>query len=195
MNQLIGQKAPSFSLQGVSPQGKVTTYELSDYEGQYVVLFFYPLDFTFVCPLELLEMSQMVDDFKKENTAVLGVSIDSEHTHAAWRNTPVKEGGVGQIAFPLLADVDKTLMTSYGVANTSPQVALRATIIIDPKGEVRVQHINDLPLGRNPGEILRLVKSIEFHDTHGDVCPPNWEPGKKALKPTKDGLLAYHDIG
>ncbi len=191
MNHIVGQKAPGFSVKGVSPEGEIKTYQLSELEGKYVVLFFYPLDFTFVCPLELLEMSKLAGDFAKENAVILGISVDSEHTHAAWRNTPIKLGGIGQLAYPLLSDVNRDIISQYGVANQDPKVALRATVIIDPKGIVRIYHVNDLPLGRNPQEILRLVKSIDFHDTHGDVCPPNWEPGSLSLKPTADGLKAY----
>lgn len=192
MNQMIGNLAPHFSVNGISPAGEIKTYSLSDFAGKYVVLFFYPHDFTFVCPLELLEMSQMVKEFEENNAVVLGVSVDSEHTHAAWRTMDPKNGGVGELQFPLLADVDRLLIDTYGVANNSPKIALRATVIIDPKGVVRVQHVNDLPLGRNPHEILRLVKGIEFHEQNGDVCPPNWQPGQKSLKPNKESLLAYH---
>lgn len=191
MNQMIGRVSPDFKVAGVSETGELTSYQLSDYKGQHVVLFFYPLDFTFVCPLELLEMSKMADEFKKENAVILGVSIDSEHTHAAWRNTAVKDGGIGNLNFPLLADVNRELINTFGVMNQDPQVALRATVIIDPKGVVRIQHVNDLPLGRSPHEILRLVKAIAFHDEHGDVCPPNWEPGHKSLKPNAESLIEY----
>ena len=193
MNQMIGQKAPAFSLNGVSPSGEIQSYTLEDFKGKYVVLFFYPLDFTFVCPLELLEMSKMAKEFEENNAVVLGVSVDSEHSHAAWRSLDPKQGGIGALQFPLLADVDKALIDTYGVANNSPKIALRATVIIDPEGVVRVQHVNDLPIGRNPSEILRLVKGIEFHTQHGDVCPPNWQPGDKSLKPNKESLLAYQD--
>ncbi|MCP8352297.1 peroxiredoxin [Candidatus Synchoanobacter obligatus] len=191
MSHLVGQKAPEFTVQGVSASGDIKSYSLAEFKGKHVVLFFYPLDFTFVCPLELFEMSKLAGEFEQENAVVLGVSIDSEHTHAAWRNTAVSDGGVGALNFPLLADIDRHMMTAYGVANTSPNVALRATIIIDPEGMVRIQQLNDLPVGRNPSEILRLVKSLAFHDEHGDVCPPSWEPGAKSLSPTKESLLAY----
>jgi peroxiredoxin (alkyl hydroperoxide reductase subunit C) len=119
------------------------------------------------------------------------ISIDSVHTHAAWRQTAVSQGGIGQLSYPLLSDVNRELIEQYGVANADPKVALRATVIIDTKGVVRTYHVNDLPIGRNPQEVLRLVKSIEFHDQHGDVCPPNWEPGSQSLKPTAEGLKAY----
>lgn len=190
---MVGNIAPGFTVQGVSETGELKAYNLSDFQGQFVVLFFYPLDFTFVCPLELIEMSKMAQQFKEENAVVLGVSIDSEHTHAAWRNTPIAKGGIGDINYPLLADVNREIIDAYEVANADPKVALRATVIIDPQGVVRVKHVNDLPLGRNPSEILRLVKAIAFHDEHGDVCPPNWEPGAKSLKPTSESLIAYQD--
>jgi peroxiredoxin (alkyl hydroperoxide reductase subunit C) len=193
MNQLIGEKAPSFNVMGVSEKGEIQQYCLEDFEGQYVVLFFYPLDFTFVCPLELLSMSALIPRFKEQNAVVLGVSVDSEHTHSAWRNTDIKDGGIGQLQFPLLADIDREMMLSYGVMNNSPNIALRGTIIIDPKGLVRIQHINDLPIGRNPDEILRLVAAIDFHEKHGDVCPPKWEQGSKSLKATREGLVEYQE--
>lgn len=193
MSQLIGEKAPKFNVTGVSEKGELKQYSLEDFEGQYIVLFFYPLDFTFVCPLELLQMSALIPEFKANNAVVLGVSIDSEHTHSAWRNTPIKQGGIGQLAFPLLADVDREMILSYGVMNQKPAVALRGTVIIDPKQMVRVHHVNDLPLGRNPDEILRLVKAIDFHEKNGDVCPPKWESGDKSLKPDREGLLAYQE--
>ena len=193
MSHMVGNIAPGFTVQGVSETGELKAYNLSDFQGQFVVLFFYPLDFTFVCPLELIEMSKMAQQFKEENAVVLGVSIDSEHTHAAWRNTPIVKGGIGDINYPLLADVNREIIDAYEVANADPKVALRATVIIDPQGVVRVKHVNDLPLGRNPAEILRLVKAIAFHDEHGDVCPPNWEPGAKSLKPTSESLIAYQD--
>lgn len=193
MNQLIGEKAPEFCVQGVSESGEIKQYALEDFEGKYVVLFFYPLDFTFVCPLELLRMSELADRFKALNAEVLGVSVDSEHTHSAWRNTPVKQGGIGNINFPLLADIDREMMMSYGVMNQKPGIALRGTVIIDPKGFVRVHQVNDLPIGRNPDEILRLVAAIDYHEKHGDVCPPQWREGDKSLKPTKESLMAYHE--
>lgn len=192
MHQLIGEKAPSFDVMGVSEDGEIKQYRLEDFEGQYVVLFFYPLDFTFVCPLEILGMSELIPQFKEKNAVVLGVSIDSEHTHNAWRNTDVKQGGIGNIAFPLLADIDRDIINSYGVMNSRPNVALRGTVIIDPKGLVRIHQVNDLPIGRNPDEILRLVSAIDFHEKHGDVCPPKWKSGDKSLKPNKNGLIEYH---
>ena len=192
MNHLIGCQAPSFSVAGVSPEGEIKTYNLQDFAGKYVVLFFYPLDFTFVCPLELLKMSQMANDFADNNAVVLGVSVDSEHTHAAWRSTSLAQGGIGDLNIPLLADINREVMSAYGVMNNgSPKVALRATTIIDPEGMVRIHQVNDLPIGRNPQEILRLVKALQFHEEHGDVCPPSWDTGDLSLKPNKDSLTAY----
>lgn len=192
MSHLIGVKAPEFSVCGVTEQGEFETYNLDRFKGQNVVLFFYPLDFTFVCPLELVMLNGLVSEFKKENAVVLGVSIDSEHTHRAWREAPVEQGGVGALNFPLLSDVDRDIMTNYSVMNHhSPKVALRGTVIIDTEGLIRIHQINDLPIGRNPEEILRLVKAMNFHKEHGDVCPPKWEHGSKSLNPNKEGLLKY----
>ena len=163
------------------------------FKGQYVVLFFYPMDFTFVCPLEL-EMNQMMSAFEKENVVVLGVSLDSEHTHLAWRSTPVEKGGIGSLAFPLLADVSRELTTAYEALNTSsPRVPMRSTVIIDPEGFVRIVQCNDLPLGRSPAEILRLIKALKFHAEHGEVCPPDWQQGEQALAESKEGLQTYLD--
>ena len=192
MSHLIGLPAPDFSVQGVSQKGEIQQYSLSDFKGKNIVLFFYPLDFTFVCPLELVQMSKIAEKFEQENAVVLGVSIDSEHTHAAWRSTDVSKGGIGALNYPLLADVNRELITAYGAMNQDgPQVALRATVIIDSEGTVRIHQLNDLPIGRNPDEILRLVKAINFNKEHGDVCPPKWDEGSKSLKPNKDSLLAY----
>lgn len=191
MNQLIGEKAPGFDVTGVSETGEIRQYNLEDYEGRYVVLFFYPLDFTFVCPIELQRMSALVPTFNELNATVLGVSVDSEHTHSAWRNTDIKQGGIGQLNFPLLSDIDRDIMLSYGVMNNKPNIALRGTVIIDPKGVVRIHHVNDLPIGRNPDEIVRLVSAIDFHEKNGDVCPPQWKKGDASFKPNKESLLTY----
>jgi peroxiredoxin (alkyl hydroperoxide reductase subunit C) len=192
MSQLIGYKAPDFKLNGVDENGEFKEYDLEQFKGKYVVLFFYPMDFTFVCPLELVKMNQMIDQFKAKNCQVLGVSLDSEHTHLAWRNTEMSQGGIGALSFPLLSDVSRDVTIAYQAMNTSaPKVPMRATIIIDPKGIVRVAQSNDLPIGRSPAEILRLVEALQHHEAHGDVCPPDWTEGQKSLAPSKAGLNQY----
>ncbi|UTC24648.1 peroxiredoxin [Candidatus Comchoanobacter bicostacola] len=194
MSRLIGQKAPEFSVCGVDEKGEFQTYTLDMFKGKYVVLFFYPMDFTFVCPLELVKMSQMAKEFAAVNTQVLGVSLDSEHTHLAWRSLPVNQGGVGALNYPLLADITRKMTTDYEALHTgTPPVPLRATVIIDPNGIVRVSQSNDLPIGRNPQELLRLIKAVQFHDIHGDVCPPNWSDGEASLEASKEGLQSYLD--
>ena len=135
---------------------------------------------------------EMAKEFSDHQAVVLGISIDSEHTHAAWRSTPVAQGGIGDLNIPLLADVNRDIMSAYGVMNQGdPKVALRATTIIDPEGYVRIHQVNDLPIGRNPQEILRLVKALQLHAEHGDVCPPNWNMGDASLKPNKESLQSY----
>ncbi len=192
MSQLIGYKAPEFKLNGVDKFGEFQQYDLAQFKGQYVVLFFYPMDFTFVCPLELVKMNQMIKQFEDKNCQVLGISLDSEHTHLAWRSTEVSKGGIGQLNFPLLSDISREVTTAYQAMNTSaPQVPMRATVIIDPKGVVRITHSNDLPIGRSPAEILRLVEALQHHEAYGDVCPPDWQAGEKSLAPTKSGLNQY----
>ncbi|MDC3181021.1 peroxiredoxin [Gammaproteobacteria bacterium] len=192
MSQLIGYQAPDFSLTGVDEKGQFKEYQLAQFKGQYVVLFFYPMDFTFVCPLELIKLNQMIEKFKAKNCQVFGISLDSEHTHLAWRSTDTAQGGIGALNFPLLADVSREVTQAYQAMNTqSPRVPMRATIIIDPEGIVRIAHSNDLPIGRSPSEILRLIEALQHHEAHGEVCPPEWQTGEKSLEPSKAGLNQY----
>jgi peroxiredoxin (alkyl hydroperoxide reductase subunit C) len=160
-------------------------------KGKYVVLFFYPLDFTFVCPSEILAFNKRLEDFKSKNCEVIGVSVDSRFTHLAWKKTPLDEGGIGNIQYPLVEDLNKNIARTYGIL-FNDSVALRGLFLIDTKGIVRHALINDLPLGRNVGEALRMVDALQFVEMHGDqVCPANWSEGDDAMKPTAEGVATY----
>jgi peroxiredoxin 1 len=171
--------------------GQFKEISLEDYKGQYVVLFFYPLDFTFVCPTEIIAFSDRVDEFKKINTAVIAASTDSHFSHLAWVNTPRKQGGLGQMNIPLLADKSFKASRDYGVLDAESGVTFRGLFIIDPKGTLRQITINDLPVGRSVDETLRLVQAFQYTDEHGEVCPANWAPGKKTMKPDPEGSKTY----
>lgn len=199
MCTLVTKEAPDFTADAVMPDNTFGTIKLSSYRGKYVVLFFYPLDFTFVCPSEILAFNKKLDQFKAKNCEVIGVSVDSKFTHMAWKNTPVENGGIGNIQYPLVADLKKEIATQYGVLFEGAGVALRGLFLIDTKGVVRHAVINDLPLGRSVDEALRMVDALQFVETHGDqVCPANWKEGDEAMKPTASGVaeyLAKHSVG
>jgi len=191
MSTLVTKKAPEFTATTVMPDNTIKEdFKLSDYKGKYVVLFFYPLDFTFVCPSEILAFNRKLDEFKKRDAEVVGVSIDSQFTHFAWRNTEPKKGGIGEIGFPLVADISKNISRDYGVL-FDEAVALRGLFLIDKEGIVRHSTINDLPLGRNVDEALRMVDALQYFERHGEVCPANWKPGEEAMKPTAEGVAEY----
>lgn len=193
MNILVARKAPDFTTGAVLADGQITQeFTLSKATaGKYGVVFFYPLDFTFVCPSELIALDKRIEDFKARNVEVIGVSIDSVFTHNAWRNTPVNQGGIGPLKYTLAADVTHSICQSYGVEHPSAGVALRGAFIIDKKGVVRSQIVNDLPIGRNIDEILRTIDAIEFHEQNGEVCPANWNKEKKGMKATPEGVAKY----
>lgn len=195
---LVTQEAPDFTADAVMPDNSFATIKLSSYRGKYVILFFYPLDFTFVCPSEILAFNKTIDRFKEKNCEVIGVSVDSKFTHLAWKNTPVENGGIGNIQYPLVADLNKEIARQYGILFNN-SVALRGLFLIDPKGVVRHAVINDLPLGRSVAEAIRMVDALQFVETHGDqVCPANWQEGEEAMKPTAAGVadyLAKHAVG
>lgn len=192
MATLVGKKAPDFTTAAVMQDGKIKDITLStEAKGKYAILFFYPLDFTFVCPSELIAIHNRIDEFTKRNTLIMGVSIDSQYTHSAWRNTAIENGGIGQIGYPLIADVNHQICQAYDVEHPTAHVALRGAIIIDKQGIVRSQIVNDLPLGRNIDELLRLIDALEFHEKHGEVCPANWTKGKTGIKPTSEGIANY----
>ena len=190
MSTLVTKEAPDFSAQAVMPDDTISEVKLSSYRGQYVVLFFYPLDFTFVCPSEIIAFDRAHKRFKEKNAVLLGVSVDSQFSHAAWRQTPRSKGGIGSVSFPLVADLDKSIARAYGVL-FNEAVALRGLFLIDTHGVVRHMLVNDLPLGRNVEEALRILEALQFHEEHGEVCPANWKPGEDAMKPTAEGVAAY----
>jgi len=190
MSSLVTKQAPNFTATAVMEDGSFKEVSLSDYKGQNVLLYFYPLDFTFVCPSEIIAFHKKVGEFKERNTQLLGVSIDSQFSHFAWRNTKVEDGGIGQIDYPLVADVTKNIARDYGVL-FNESVALRGMFLIDSNGIVRHSTINDLPLGRNVEEALRMIDAWQFHETHGEVCPANWKKGDEAMKPTAAGVASY----
>lgn len=190
MSTLVTRKAPDFKATAVMEDGSFKEVSLSDFKGQNVLLYFYPLDFTFVCPSEILAFNDKVAEFKERNTQLIGVSIDSEFSHFAWRNTPVEKGGIGEISYPLVADKSKNIARDYGVL-FNEEVALRGLFLIDGEGVVRHSTINDLPLGRNVEEALRVLDALQFHQEHGEVCPANWKKGEKAMKPTAEGVASY----
>ena len=188
---LVTQQAPDFTANAVMPDDEFGQITLSSFQGKYVVLFFYPLDFTFVCPSEILAFNKKLDEFKKRNCEVIGVSVDSRFTHRAWKKTPLDEGGIGNIQYPLVEDLNKNIARSYGIL-FNESVALRGLFLIDTKGVVRHAVINDLPLGRNVTEALRMVDALQFVETNGDqVCPANWTEGEEAMKPTAEGVASY----
>jgi len=190
MCTLVTKEAPNFSAQAVMPDNSFAELTLSDMRGKYVLLFFYPLDFTFVCPSEILAFNRALEEFKKRNCELIGVSVDSHFSHLAWKNTPVKEGGIGNVQFPLVADLSKSIAESYGVL-LPDGIALRGLFLIDKKGVVRHAVVNDLPLGRNVDEAIRMVDALQFYEEHGDVCPANWRPGEDAMAPTAEGVAEY----
>lgn len=191
MYTLVTKQAPDFTATAVMPDNSMNAdFKLSDYRGKYVILFFYPLDFTFVCPSEIIAFDKALATFKEKNCEIIGVSIDSQFSHWAWKNTPIKQGGIGNIQYPLVADLDKKISEQYGVL-LDAGIALRGTFLIDQEGVIRHSVINDLPLGRNIDEALRMVEALQFHEKHGDVCPANWVEGKDAMVPTADGVAEY----
>lgn len=191
LTTLVTREAPDFSAEAVMPDNSFGEITLSKLRGKYVMLFFYPLDFTFVCPSEILAFNKKLDEFKKRNTEVIGVSVDSRFTHLAWKKTALDDGGIGDIQYPLVEDLNKSIARSYGIL-FNESVALRGLFLIDTKGVIRHAVINDLPLGRNVSEALRMVDALQFVETHGDqVCPANWNEGDEAMKPTAEGVADY----
>lgn len=178
----IGQPAPDFKKESVV-NGEFKQVALSDYKGKYVLLFFYPLDFTFVCPTEIIAFSDRVDEFRKIGCEVLAASTDSHFSHFAWINTPRKQGGLGEMKIPMLADTNHQMSKDYGVLKADEGIAYRGLFIIDGAGILRQITINDLPVGRDVDEALRLVQAFKYTDEHGEVCPANWKPGKDTIKP------------
>jgi len=192
MSVLVNKPAPEFTATAVMPDGSLKgDFSLTDYKGKYVVLFFYPLDFTFVCPTELIAFSKRIQEFESRNVQVVGCSIDSQFTHIAWRNTPIDQGGIGSVTYPLVADVKHEICKAYDVEFEQAGVALRGSFLIDTSGTVRHQVVNDLPLGRNVDEMLRMIDALQFTEKYGEVCPAGWNKGDKGMKPDAEGVASY----
>lgn len=191
MSHLIAKKAPDFTAEAVMGDNKIESeFTLSTFMGNYIILFFYPLDFTFVCPTEILAFNEKLDDFKKRDATVIGVSIDSVYTHLAWKKTPVEKGGIGFIKYPLVSDLQRTIANAYDVL-LEDETALRALFLIDREGIVRHAVLNDKSLGRNVNEALRMLDALRHHDEHGKVCPANWEQGRESLIDSTEGVIDY----
>jgi len=191
MAVLVTKQAPDFVAPAVMPDGSIKeNFKLSDLRGRYVVLFFWPLDFTFVCPTEIIAHHNRVVMFRERGVELVGVSVDSQFSHYAWRNTPVEKGGIGQIAFPLVADLKHEITRAYGIEHPDG-VALRGSFLIDREGIVQHQVVNNLPLGREVDEMLRMVDALQFFEENGEVCPAGWHKGEAGMKGTAEGVARY----
>ena len=193
MSVLVGRKAPDFTVAAVLGNGEIVDeFNLHNaLRGKYGLVFFYPLDFTFVCPSELIALNKRMDEFKSRGVEVVAVSVDSQFTHNAYRNTPVDKGGIGEVAYTLAADVMHSICQSYGIEHPVAGVAFRGAFIIDKNGMVRSQIVNDLPIGRNVDEILRIIDAVQFFEEHGEVCPAGWQKGKAGMKASPKGVAEY----
>lgn len=193
MGVLVGRPAPDFTANAVLGDGSIVAdFNLAkNIDGKYAVIFFYPLDFTFVCPSELIAFDHRLKEFTDRGVEVIGVSIDSHYTHNAWRNTAINDGGIGQVGYPLVADINHSICQAYDVEHPAAGVAFRASFLIDKSGDVRHQVVNDLPLGRNIDEMLRMIDALQFTEEHGEVCPAGWNKGDKGMKATTDGVAEY----
>ncbi len=191
MSVLVTKVAPDFTAPAAMPDETIKDdFKLSDFRGKYIMLFFYPLDFTFVCPSEIIAHDKRLAQFRERGVEIIGVSIDSQFTHFAWKNIPVNKGGIGPVKFPLVADVKHEITNAYGVEHPDG-VALRASFLIDKDGIVQHQTVNNLPLGRNVDEMLRMVDALQFFEAHGEVCPAGWNRGDDGMKPSTDGVADY----
>lgn len=192
MGVLVGKPAPDFDVAAVLGSGEIVdSYKRAEaMAGKYGLVFFYPLDFTFVCPSELIALDHRMDKFHELGVEVVAVSIDSQYTHNAWRNTPVNDGGIGAVTYTMAADVNHDICRAYDV-ETAGGVAFRGAFLIDPEGNVRSQLVNDLPLGRNIDELIRLVEALQFTDEHGEVCPAGWNKGDKGMRASPEGVASY----
>jgi peroxiredoxin (alkyl hydroperoxide reductase subunit C) len=193
MSVLVGKQAPDFKAAAVLGDGSIVdSYSFSEKtKGKYVAVIFYPLDFTFVCPTELIALDHRLDELKSRGVEVLAVSVDSQFTHAAWRNTPVDKGGIGPVRYTMIADVSHAITKAYDVEVEGAAVAYRGTFLIDKAGVVRHQTVNDLPLGRNMDELIRMVDALQFFEEHGEVCPAGWNKGSKGMTANAQGVASY----
>lgn len=205
---LVTRQAPDFKCTAIMPDNNFKDISLSDYRGKKVVLFFYPLDFTFVCPTELIAFDKRLNDFKDRGVEIIGCSVDSKWSHHAWKNTDVNKGGIGNVAYPIIADIDKSIARAYDVligaepatvltndeeidTSIGGDVAMRGSFLIDEEGVVRHAVINDLPLGRNIDEMLRMIDALNHHQKYGEVCPAGWQDGKDAMAESPEGVSKY----
>lgn len=194
MSTLVGKKAPEFNTQAVIHPNIINDFSLKQFHGKNLILFFYPLDFTFVCPTELHAFQENIEEFHKRNTEVVACSVDSVYSHLAWLQTPKKKGGIEGISYPIMSDINKTISKEYGVlAENGSGVAYRGLFLIDREGIVRHEVVNDLPIGRSVEETLRVIDALNHFEQHGQVCPANWTLGSKSFVPTQEGLEAYFD--
>ncbi len=193
MSVLVGREAPDFTANTVMADGEINaTFNFKDHiKGKYAVLFFYPLDFTFVCPSELIAFDHRIEEFKSRGVEVVGCSIDSHFTHKAWRSTAINNGGIGEVKYPLVADIDHSICKAYDVEHPVAAVAFRGSFLIDKEGNVRHQVVNDLPLGRNIDEMLRMIDALQYTEEHGEVCPAGWNKGDTGMKATTEGVADY----
>ncbi|HYC77491.1 MAG TPA: peroxiredoxin [Planctomycetota bacterium] len=192
MSVLVGKPAPDFTASAVMGDNSINDkFKLSELRGKYVVLFFYPLDFTFVCPTELIAFNARLEEFKKRNCEVIAVSVDSKFSHLAWKNTAVEQGGIGKVGYPIVSDLTKSIARDYDVHIEGAGIALRGSFLIDKNGVVQHQVINALPLGRNVDEMLRMVDALQHFEQAGEVCPAGWNKGKTAMKPNAAGVSGF----
>jgi peroxiredoxin (alkyl hydroperoxide reductase subunit C) len=195
MGVLVGKPAPEIRAKAVQKDKVINDFMLSHYRGQNIVLFFYPLDFTFVCPTELHAFQDHQEEFIKRNTQVIACSVDSVYTHLAWLSTPRNKGGIEGITYPIISDINKSISRDYDVLIPQEGIAYRGLFLIDAKGIVRHEVVNDLPLGRSIQDTLRVLDALNHHELHGEVCPANWTTGQKSMKPTQEGLEEYFTAG
>lgn len=191
MAVLVGKAAPDFNAVAVKGNEFIENFKLSDFKGKYVVLFFYPLDFTFVCPTELHAFSDRISDFEERDVQLIGASVDSHYSHFAWLNTSRSEGGIKGVEFPIVSDINKEISAAYDVLVEGQGIAYRGLFLIDREGIVRHQVVNDLPLGRNVNEVLRMIDALQHVEKYGEVCPANWSVGEKSMKADQSGLVEY----
>ena len=190
MSTLVTKPAPVFKADAVLPDGSIGRIDLTQFRGKHVIVYFYPLAFTFVCPTEIIAFDKKIEEFKAKNCEIIGVSVDSVHTLAAWRNTPVNQGGIGAIHHAVVSDLSKNIAREYGIL-FEEEVALRGLFLIDKEGVVRHSLVNDLPLGRSVDEALRTLDALQFFEENGEVCPANWHKGDEAIQETRESVGAY----
>ena len=193
MSVLVGRQAPDFTAAAVLANGEIVKQFqfLNHIKNKYALVFFYPLDFTFVCPSELIALDKRMDAFKERNVEVISVSIDSQFAHHAYRNTPVNKGGIGAVGYTMVADVNHTIAQAFGVEHPTEGIAFRGAFIIDNKGMVRSQVVNDLPIGRNIDELIRTIDAVQFFEENGEVCPAGWTKGKTGMKASPEGVASF----